>query len=70
MKKPSIVQTEDNQSVNSNIYPSFESITKGLDIADRTIKPPTKELVKRLNEMASKPPFSIIYKVKDIHPIL
>jgi hypothetical protein len=70
MNKSIAIQSEDNQIVNSDIYPSFESLTKGLDIPDRTIKPPTEELIKRLNELASKPPFSIVYKVKDILPIL
>jgi hypothetical protein len=70
MKKSSSIQSEENQLVNQDIYPSFESITEGLDIANRTICPPTEEQIERLNQMASRPPFSIVYKVKDILPIL
>jgi hypothetical protein len=50
--------------------PSFEpgipadEIFKGLDIAERTQKPPSEELILRLNQLASKPPFSYRHKVK------
>ena len=40
-------------------------ILKKLEISERTQKPPTPELIARLNEIASKPPFSYLYKAKE-----
>jgi hypothetical protein len=40
-------------------------IFKGLDIAERTQKPPTEELISKLNLLASKPPFSYRHKVRE-----
>lgn len=36
-----------------------------LEIPQRTQWPPSADLVARLNEIASKPPFSYIHKVKE-----
>jgi hypothetical protein len=40
-------------------------ILKELEIPERTQKPPSEELIARLNEMASKPPFSTFHRVKE-----
>jgi hypothetical protein len=42
---------------------------KGLDIAERTQKPPSEELISKLNLLASKPPFSYRHKVKENDPL-
>jgi hypothetical protein len=42
-----------------------DKILKELEIPERTQKPPSAELIARLNEIASKPPFSNFHKVKD-----
>jgi hypothetical protein len=70
MKKSTIVQVKENQPVNRDDEASFKSITRGLDIESRTICPPSEELIKQLNQIASKPPFSFVYKAKDRFPIL
>jgi len=44
---------------------SKEKILKELEITERTQKPPSAELIARLNEMASRPPFSNFLKVKE-----
>ena len=36
-----------------------------LEIQQRTQRPPSADLIARLNEIASKPPFSFIHKVKE-----
>jgi hypothetical protein len=46
-----------------------DEIFKGLDIAERTQKPPSEELILRLNQLASKPPFSYKHKVKENDPL-
>jgi hypothetical protein len=44
-----------------------EDLFKELEIAQRTQRPPSEELIVRLNELASKPPFCYTHKVtKDI----
>jgi hypothetical protein len=43
---------------------SDQNIFKDLELAQRTQLPPSKEEIKRLNEIASQPPFSYIYKAK------
>jgi hypothetical protein len=40
-------------------------ILKELEIPERTQKPPSAELITKLNEIASKPPFSYFHKAKD-----
>jgi hypothetical protein len=42
-----------------------DKILKELEIPERTQKPPSAELIARLNEIASKPPFSNFHKVKE-----
>ena len=40
-------------------------ILKELEIAERTQKPPTPELIAKLNEIASRPPFSYFRKARE-----
>jgi hypothetical protein len=42
-----------------------QNIFEGLELAQRTQLPPSEEKIIRLNEIASKPPFSYIYKAKE-----
>lgn len=42
-----------------------DDILKGLEIPERTQKPPSAELIARLNEIASRPPFSYLHKGKE-----
>jgi len=46
-----------------------DPIFKELEIQERTQKPPSEELISRLNELASKPPFSYRHKVKENYPL-
>jgi hypothetical protein len=48
---------------------SADEIFKDLEIIQRTQKPPSEELISRLNQLASKPPFSYTHKVKDNDPL-
>jgi hypothetical protein len=41
-----------------------------LEIFERTRKPPSAELIERLNHLASKPPFCWVHKMKDDLPRL
>ncbi len=49
--------------------PKTEGIFKDPDIAERTQNPPSEELISRLNQLASKPPFSYRHKVKENDPL-
>jgi hypothetical protein len=40
-----------------------------LEIPQRTQLPPSEELIARLNQLASKPPFSFTKKVKKNYPL-
>jgi hypothetical protein len=44
-----------------------DEIFKELEIDHRTQRPPSEELITRLNQLASKPPFSFTQKVKENH---
>ncbi|HTB24393.1 MAG TPA: hypothetical protein VK711_03440 [Puia sp.] len=44
-------------------------IFKDLEIAERTQKPPSEELILRLNQLASIPPFSYRHKVRENDPL-
>ncbi len=48
--------------------PRTDVIFKALDIAERTQKPPSEELIFRLNQLASKPPFSFRHKARENDP--
>lgn len=57
-KNPSKTESEDD----------LEEILKQLEISSRTQQPPSEDLIKRLNEIASKPPFTYIHKAKKNDP--
>ena len=40
-----------------------------LDIPKRTQKPPSEELISKLNQLASAPPFSYRHKIRENDPI-
>lgn len=46
-----------------------DEIFKDLEIRQRTQLPPSEELIERLNKLASKPPFSFVYKVRENYPL-
>ncbi len=46
-----------------------DEIFKALDMTERTQKPPSEELISRLNLLASKPPFSYRHKVRENDPL-
>ena len=54
-----------------SVEPNLQSdeFFKDLDIVQRTQKPPSEELISRLNQLASKPPFSYIHKIKKNDPL-
>jgi hypothetical protein len=54
-------------SVESGVH--ADAFYKELDIAERTQKPPSEELIMRLNQLASTPPFSYRHKVKENDPL-
>jgi hypothetical protein len=45
------------------------AIFKGLEIVERTQKPPSEELISRLNQLASIPPFSYTHRMKENDPL-
>ena len=49
--------------------PKTDVIFNVLNITERTQIPPSEELIVRLNQLASKPPFSYRHKVKDNDPL-
>jgi hypothetical protein len=68
MKKPPKIPKEKTEpSVDPGIH--ADEIFKDLEIVQRTQKPPSEELISRLNQLASKPPFSYTQKVKDNDPL-
>jgi len=46
-----------------------DEIFKELEITQRTQRPPSEELVSRLNQLASRPPFSFTQMVKKNYPL-
>ena len=50
---------------NSEIKIQTEKIYQDLEIPQRTQIPPSEELITRLNQLASQPPFSYTQKKKD-----
>jgi hypothetical protein len=46
-----------------------DELFKELDIPQRTQRPPSEELIARLNQLASRPPFSFTQKVKKNYPL-
>ncbi len=66
-KTPDSLKTARVSPTHSDI--KSEDLFKELEIAQRTQLPPSEELVTHLNELASKPPFSYIHKVKKDFPL-
>jgi hypothetical protein len=46
-----------------------DEIFNELEIPQRTQRPPTEDLIARLNQLASRPPFSFTQKVKKNYPL-
>jgi hypothetical protein len=68
MKNPTdIPEPKTELSIEPNIH--SDKIFKDLEIVARTQKPPSEELISRLNQLASKPPFSYIHKFKKNDPL-
>lgn len=61
-EKNSKTHKDDDLRVDGN---NSGDILKELEIPERTQKPPSVELITKLNEIASKPPFSYLYKEKE-----
>jgi hypothetical protein len=53
---------------NSEMNIQTEKIYQDLEIPQRTQIPPSEELIAKLNELASKPPFSYTSKTKENDP--
>jgi hypothetical protein len=70
MKKSAIETPNENHKIEPAPEDSFELITEGLDIESRTICPPSEDQIRQLNQIASEPPFSDIFKVKVRKPRL
>lgn len=68
MKKiPDVVRPGSVSTTRLNLH--SEEIFKDLEIAQRTQRPPSEELIARLNELASRPPFCYSRKVKKNYPL-
>ncbi len=68
MKKPlEISKPKTEPSIEPGIH--TDDIFKDLEIVQRTQKPPSEELISRLNQLASKPPFSYTQKVMKKDPL-
>jgi hypothetical protein len=65
MKKtrPHFVKSKKQQ--NSEIEIQTEKIYQDLEIPQRTQIPPTEEMIAKLNQLASQPPFSYTQKKKE-----
>jgi hypothetical protein len=67
------MKTAENQEVKKNNVADEQwavSVFEELEIAQRTQKPPTEELIERLNHLVTKPPFCWTNKYKDHLPRL
>lgn len=68
MKKPSeIPELMTEPLIEPGVH--ADEIFKELEIVQRTQKPPSEELISRLNQLASKPPFSYTQKIKKKDPL-
>jgi hypothetical protein len=47
----------------------FQEISEDLEISQRTQRPPSEDLILRLNQLASQPPFCYTRKVKENYPL-
>ena len=66
-KPPEIPEPKTEPTIEPGIH--VDEFFKALEIVQRTQKPPSEELILRLNQLASKPPFSFIHKVKKNDPL-
>jgi hypothetical protein len=64
MKKPHKIPKPRTEPSVENGIPA-DAIFDGLNITERTQKPPSEELILKLNLLASKPPFSYRHKVNE-----
>jgi hypothetical protein len=64
-----IESAEERKLLNPDAIKDLDIDFKDLNIAERTQKPPTEELIERLNRIASEPPFCRTYKYKDRTPL-
>jgi hypothetical protein len=62
MKKPHKIPKPNTETALENSIHTDEVFNE-LDITERTQKPPSEELITKLNLLASKPPFSYSHKV-------
>lgn len=69
MKKTLPHNIEPEKQLNSEIKIQTEKIYEDLEIEQRTQVPPSEELIAKLNEIASRPPFSYTQKKKDNDPL-
>ena len=46
-----------------------DELYKELEIPQRTQRPPSKDLIVRLNQLAARPPFCFTQKVKKNYPL-
>jgi hypothetical protein len=63
-----IESTEERKILNPDAIKVLDVDFKDLNIAERTQKPPSEELIERLKTIASKPPFCRTSKYKDRMP--
>ena len=66
-KPPEISKSNTDPSIEPNIH--ADDFFKDLEIVQRTQKPPSEDLISKLNQLASKPPFSYIHKIKKNDPL-
>jgi hypothetical protein len=66
-KKTDDVKLQNEQATQSDIL--FQEISIKLEISQRTQLPPSEELIARLNQLASQPPFCYTRKVKKNYPL-
>jgi hypothetical protein len=70
-KPPEISKQKTDPSIEPLVEPGLntDNIFKDLEVVQRTQKPPSEDLIARLNQLASKPPFSFTHKVKENDPL-
>lgn len=66
-KPPEIPEPKTEPSIEPGVH--ADEIFKDLEIVQRTQRPPSEELISRLNKLASKPPFSFTNKLKKKDPL-
>jgi hypothetical protein len=69
MKKTHLHFLRSKKQQNSEIKIQTEKIYQDLEILQRTQIPPSEELIVKLNQIASLPPFSYTQKKKDHDPL-